>query len=84
MAGALAVVACSHGVGIGDAETRRDRLVLPAVSSADEGRTWQANGDGDALGDACDPCPQDPQDDQDQDGRCADAEAGSSWNTPTS
>ncbi len=34
----------------------------------------QANADGDANGDACDPCPNDPSDDVDEDGVCGDAD----------
>ena len=37
----------------------------PGVNNSD-----QANRDGDARGDACDPCPDDPLDDQDWDGIC--------------
>src|SRR5262245_4136001 len=38
----------------------------------------QTNGDGDAFGDACDPCPGDPANDADNDGLCA----GTGFNTP--
>src|SRR5439155_1233083 len=52
---------------------RGDRDNCPTVANAD-----QANGDGDALGDACDSCPGDPLNDQDGDGICA----GDAFNTP--